>query len=221
MNALLYAFYVIVALGMLLLVHSILRRRNFLEVGLFLGVVLIGLLAISSFYFSFSDLFLGLAGVVGIVFGITLAFFILGKNIRVLSLLGAVPILIVQAFVYPLPSPTLAAYFLIVVIILNSYDNSRVDVTTCMKSADRYLRVTLLPFSLIERGIKKLRDQQSSQQILALTYFFFTSVVFIVAPFVIIWATKTSILVEYFVLGSLGYLVLAREQCGRGMREAG
>ncbi len=90
--------------------------------------------------------------------GIVFAYFVIGRQLRIFLLGGAFLFPAVSFYLVPLPLVFLFAYAAISLAIVNSHDYSRVDITSCVKHANKVVRIVFWPLSFVEgraRGFKE------------------------------------------------------------------
>ena len=199
------------------LVSISLYRADIKGAGLFLG---------------FSSLALGIFGVVTSFYGLDGTVFQSARIAWLFSLAGT-PYLAYKSpkalllFVFPsffllqafVPSLSLLTLFAIVAVImggLDATDFSHLDVTACMKNADRPFRVFLVPFSRLENFARRELSPQKSRPILLSSYFLFSF--FLVALSVLAYLAIGGFLLGGFLfLGCTAYLSIARQECAKGL----
>jgi hypothetical protein len=111
-------------------------------------------------------------------------------------------------------------YAAISLALLDALDYSRIDMTVCVRNGDRYLKNLLAPFSLIEKGVRKIVRGSRARLALSGGYFAYDLIALIAVPFMVAWLSAGFYSVEDLILAIGIFWVALREECGRGLKRS-
>ncbi len=144
------------------------------------------------------------------------AYLLLGKNPRTFAFLSFMPLLLFVAIVAP--SMSLAwvlAYAGISFAAVTSFDFSRMDLTAWTAKAFGISHFFVKPFSLIERGIRKIAKGSTLRFALISAYLAFQITFIVVLPYLVGLLTSGILKFEHLLLASYVYFALSFGLVGR------
>ncbi len=210
------SFLFVIGIG-LLFVFQFLRRRQVWGIIIGIVLVLMALVPLIGLYFSISYQLMFVFGVAAVFVAFVLIYPLSGRNPRMLLLLGIPVSLLVQSYLYPLPLLLmLSVYLVFVAVILSSYDYSGIDITARMRNTNNYLRVSLYPFSFIQRLVTLVSHGRPTRSGFVVAYLMFQLATFLATPLFVAVFLSRILSPEVLMIAVLGYLYLSREGVSRG-----
>jgi hypothetical protein len=140
------------------------------------------------------------------------------KNARLLALLGPIVIIVLAtAGAISLTSTVFFVYAAVSLAFFDAIDYSRISITSCMKEADKYLKLLLEPLSTLEKAVRSLVQGSGTRGALSGSYFAFDLLALIVVPLVLVELSGGFLKLDYGIALLLLVWVVIREECYRGL----
>ncbi len=135
---------------------------------------------------------------------------------KVLLLLIFPSFFLLQALMPSLSFLTLFAGVAVLMGGVNATDFSRLDVTACMRNADRPLRVLLVPFSRLENLIRRGLSPGKARLLLFSSYLLLSFLLVSLSVLAYLASGGVVLIGMVLLLGCTAYFSIARQECAKG-----
>ena len=142
-----------------------------------------------------------------------------GRERRTLSIfpifVGWFALVLVELYLFPFPATLLFVYTSLSLAITHSYDLSKTTLRADTKNMGRYSQLLLLPFSIIDAGVRSRVGVTGTSRALFLSYFLFELILLLAVPAIVMIAFDTT---AFYILNLImtGIILFARWEIGGG-----